>query len=350
MALKIGIVGLPNVGKSTLFTALTKKQVETHNYAFTTIEPNVGIVDVPDERLQQLSNMSHSEKTIPAMATFVDIAGLVKDAHKGEGLGNQFLANIREVHALVHVLRDFSNSNVTHVHGEINAQTDYEVIEMELILADVATLDKRTDAVEGKARSGDKESKKTLTLYEALTQHLGEGKPARDFSVAKEMKPLVDELHLLTAKPELRVYNVDESNASKEFKDGIAISAKIESELAELPSGEAQSLLSELGMKEAGLNRLIRHAYTLLGLITFFTSGEKETRGWSIEQHTTAKNAAGAIHSDFAEQFIKAEVIHWKDFVAYKGETGAKEKGKMHLEGKDYNVQDGDVMYFHTSA
>lgn len=349
MALKIGIVGLPNVGKSTLFTALTKKQVEAQNYAFTTIEPNIGIVDVPDKRLYALAEVSKSEKIIPAMATFVDIAGLVKDAHKGEGLGNQFLANIREVHAIVHVLRDFSNSDVTHVHGEVDSKNDYEVITTELILADLATLQKRVNAIEGKARSGDKDAQKELSLCERIKTHLEEGNVARELTVTEEEQPILHAMQLLTAKPELRVYNVDEADATKTMQDGLAISAKIEAELSELSPDEAQDMLTSIGLKEPGLNRLIRNAYELLGLITFFTSGEKETRGWSVKKGTSAQLSAGEIHSDFITQFIKAEVIFWKDFISSGGEYNAKTQGKMHLEGKEYIVEDGDVIYFHTS-
>lgn len=350
MALKIGIVGLPNVGKSTLFTALTKKQVEAHNYAFTTIEPNVGIVDVPDPRLHELARVSKSASVIPAMATFVDIAGLVKDAHKGEGLGNQFLSNIREVHAIVHVLRTFSQSDVTHVHGEVNANVDYDVITTELILADLSVVDKRIAAVEGKARSGDKTAFKEHELFVAVKTHLETGNPARTFTVPDDGITTFASLQLLTAKPELKVFNVDEKDAAIPREDGIAISAKIEAELTELSDEEARTMLNDLGLSEPGLNRLIRKAYELLGLITFFTSGEKETRGWSIPRNATAREAAGAIHSDFQDQFIKAEVIYWKDFVDLGGEQQAKATGKMHLEGKEYVVKDGDVMYFHTSA
>lgn len=349
MSLKIGIVGLPNVGKSTLFTALTKKRVEAQNYAFTTIEPNVGVVAVPDPRLEKLSTISDSAKTIPAMATFVDIAGLVKDAHKGEGLGNQFLANIREVHAIIHVLRAFKDPDVTHVHGTIDAREDHEVITTELILADLATVQKRISVIEGKARSGDALASTELEALQKVKTALEEGTVARSIELADEEMEHVKPLQLLTFKPELKVYNVDEEDASKQFENGIAISAKIESELVELSDEDARQMLQSLGWKEPGLHRLIRTAYSLLDLITFFTSGKKETRGWSTRKGATAPEAAGEIHSDFEKGFIKAEIINWEDFVQH-GEQGAKSKGHMHLEGKDYIMRDGDVAYFHIKA
>jgi len=349
MSLKIGIIGLPNVGKSTLFKAITKKQVETQNYAFTTIEPNIGIVDVPDHRLGELARVSDSAKVIPATATFVDIAGLVKDAHKGEGLGNKFLSNIREVNAIVHLMRTFDDPDVAHVHGTLNPQNDYEVIMTELILADLETVTKRIEAVEGKARSGDKPAKNELALAEKLKAGLEKGLPAREIELSDDEQNAANELQFLTAKPELKVYNVDERDVEHAPEGGIAISAKIEAELVELKKEDAQAFLQDLGWKEPGLDRLIRAAYTLLGLITYFTSGPKETRAWSIPQGATAPEAAGEIHSDFEKVFIKAEVINWKDFVAL-GEHGAKDKGLMHLEGREYIVQDGDVIYFHTGA
>lgn len=349
MPLKIGIIGLPNVGKSTLFQAITKKQVEAQNYAFTTIEPNIGIVHVPDERLSELARVSASAKIIPATATFVDIAGLVKDAHKGEGLGNKFLSNIREVHAIVHLMRTFTDADVTHVHGDIDPKNDYEVIITELILADLETVVKRIEALEGKARTGDKASQTELAALQKIRTGLEAGTRARDIKLSDDERLQINELQLLTSKPELKVYNVDERDNAAAPDDGIAISAKIEAELAELSSEDAQAFLQDLGWKEPGLNRLIRAAYELLNLITYFTSGPKETRAWSVQRGSTAPQAAGEIHSDFEKQFIKAEVIGWKDFVAF-GELGAKEKGLMHLEGRDYIVQDGDVMYFHTNA
>lgn len=350
MALTIGIIGLPNVGKSTLFTALTKKRAEIQNYAFTTIEPNVGIVNVPDVRLTELARVSQSVKIVPATATFVDIAGLVKNAHKGEGLGNKFLSNIREVNAIVHVIRDFENKDITHVHGKIDPREDYDVITTELLFADLATIEKRIQAVEGKARSGDKQSNRELVVYRTLQEQLSKGTVARDISLPDEDAPLVKELQLLTAKPELKVYNVDEKDVAKDLPGGIVISAKIEAELADLSEEEAKEMLEALNIKEPGLNRLIRESYQLLNLITYFTSGPKETRGWAISRGMNAQQAAGEIHSDFEAGFIKAEVTFWKDFVDCRGEANAKAKGRMHLEGKEYIVQDGDVMFFHTRA
>ncbi|PIS41763.1 MAG: redox-regulated ATPase YchF [Candidatus Kerfeldbacteria bacterium CG08_land_8_20_14_0_20_42_7] len=349
MPLKIGIIGLPNVGKSTLFQAITKKQVEAQNYAFTTIQPNIGIVQVPDERLFELARVSSSIKIIPATATFVDIAGLVKDAHKGEGLGNKFLSNIREVNAIVHLMRTFTDADVTHVHGGINPKNDYEVIITELILADMETVLKRIEALEGKARTGDKGSQIEFLALQKVRTGLETGKRTRDIELTDDEQARINELQLLTSKPELKVYNVDERKNSRTPTDGIAISAKIESELAELSDEDARVFLQDLGWQEPGLNRLIRSAYSLLSLITYFTSGPKETRAWSVRHGSTAPEAAGEIHSDFEKQFIKAEVITWKDFVAH-GELGAKEKGLMRLEGRDYIVEDGDVMYFHTNA
>lgn len=349
MSLKIGIIGLPNVGKSTLFQAITKKQVEAQNYAFTTIEPNIGIVNVPDERLFELARVSQAAKIVPATATFVDIAGLVKDAHKGEGLGNKFLSNIREVNAIVHLMRTFSDPDVIHVHGTVNPKTDYEVIITELILADLETVTKRIENLEGKARSGDKQAHTEIDILQKVKSGLEKGTSARDIELSNDERLIVRELQLLTAKPELKVFNVDEKDVAHVPEGGIAISAKIESELAELSAEDAREFLKDLGWKEPGLDRLIRAAYSLLDLITYFTSGPKESRAWSVRRGSTAPEAAGEIHSDFEKAFIKAEVINWKDFVAH-GEMGAKEKGLMHLEGKDYIVQDGDVMYFHTNA
>ncbi|MFA5030490.1 MAG: redox-regulated ATPase YchF [Patescibacteria group bacterium] len=349
MSLKIGIIGLPNVGKSTLFQAITKKQVEAQNYAFTTIEPNIGIVNVPDDRLFELARVSQAAKIVPATATFVDIAGLVKDAHKGEGLGNKFLSNIREVNAIVHLMRTFSNPDVIHVHGTVNPKTDYEVVITELILADLETIIKRIENLEGKARSGDKQAHVEINILQKVKSGLEKGVSARDIELSDDERLIMRTLQLLTAKPELKVFNVDERDVTHAPEGGIAISAKIESELAELSAEDAQEFLKDLGWKEPGLDRLIRAAYSLLDLITYFTSGPKESRAWSVHRGSTAPVAAGEIHSDFEKAFIKAEVINWKDFVAH-GELGAKEKGLMHLEGKDYIVQDGDVMYFHTNA
>lgn len=345
MSFSIGIVGLPNVGKSTLFKALTKKQVDASNYPFCTIDPNVGTVAVPDARLETLSTISKSEKIIPTTIEFVDIAGLVKDAHKGEGLGNKFLANIREVDAIAHIVRDFSDPNVVHVAGAINPESDKETINLELIFADLHTLSKRREGLVKLSHGNDKEAAKTLAVIDRLKAALESGQLATAVALTDEEKKVVSDLHLLTSKPMLYVMNVDESDATAR-PNTLTISAKIEAELADLPPDEASAYLRELGWNESGLDRLITATYALLNLITFFTSGPKETRAWTVEDGSKAPQAAGVIHTDFEKGFIRAEIIGYADFVAAGGEAGAKEKGSLRVEGKDYVVRDGDVVHF----
>jgi GTP-binding protein YchF len=351
MGFKVGIIGLPNVGKSTLFKALTKKQVLIANYPFATIAPNVGVVEVPDERLEKLAAVSHSEKIIPTIIEFYDIAGLVAGAYRGEGLGNQFLAHIREVEAIVHVVRAFSDPNVSHVYQSSNPQRDIEIINLELCLADLKTVERRLEGVSSQAKSGDKEAIKMKNLLEKVKDGLNQGKMAREVIANDEERLSLQELHLLTMKPVLYVFNVDEGVSQSlgkklNIEPSLEISAKIEAELADLPEKEARELMKDLGMKESGLDRLIIASYKLLDLITFFTSGPKESRAWTVKRGTKAPQAAGVIHSDFERGFIRVEVINWRDFVECGGETGAKEKGLMRLEGKDYLIQDGDVCYF----
>jgi ribosome-binding ATPase len=365
MSLKIGIVGLPNVGKSTLFNALTQTAAaQAANYPFCTIEPNVGEVALPEPRLDALAKIAGSKEIIPARVNFVDIAGLVKGASQGEGLGNKFLANIRECDAIAYVCRCFIDDDITHVSGRIDPLADLEIIETELMLADMESLEKRRANVEKKAKSGDKESKETLALLDIAKAALDDGKPARFAKPAAEQIKAWEMLQLLTAKPVLYVCNVDETSAADgndlsavvfkraaaEGARAVAISAKIESEVAMLPNDERAEYLSALGLSEPGLNRLIRTGFDLLGLQTYFTAGPKETRAWTIHRGDTAPQAAGVIHTDFEKGFIRAETIAFDDYVKYNGETGAKEAGKMRLEGKDYVVQDGDVMHFRFNA
>jgi hypothetical protein len=360
MGFKCGIVGLPNVGKSTLFNALTQAAAaEAANYPFTTIEPNVGEVPVPDPRLDEIASIAKSADVVPTRLTFVDIAGLVRGASKGEGLGNQFLGHIREVDAIAYVLRCFADGDVTHVEGRIDPLADAETVETELMLADLESLEKRLPTLEKRIRGEDKEAKKTLQLVEAALEQLRDGNPARRTQVAAEDRDLFERLNLLTSKPVLYVCNVDEASAAignthsdtvvkKAEAQGIGavvISAKIEAELAQLEAAERDEYLSELGLAEPGLNRLIRAGYTLLGLITYFTAGPKEARAWTVSQGTAAPQAAGVIHTDFEKGFIRAETIAYDDYLACGGESGARDAGKMRLEGKDYMVQDGDVLH-----
>lgn len=345
MSFSIGIVGLPNVGKSTLFKALTKKQVDAANYPFCTIDPNVGVVAVPDERLDKLAATCNSEKVIPTTIEFVDIAGLVKGAHKGEGLGNQFLSNIREVDAIAHVVRGFTDKNVIHVAGQVDPNSDQETINLELIFADLQTVEKRHEKLTKLARGNDKDALKILPIIERVKQALEDGKPVRTLSFTADEALLIKDLNLLTQKPILLVMNVDENSVIEET-DFIAISAKIEAELSELPAEEAKVYMQELGMRMSGLDKLIQAAYKTLNLITYFTAGPKEAHAWTITNGTKAPQAAGVIHSDFEKGFIRAEVINWHDFVTCNGEVGAREKGLLRIEGKEYIFQDGDVAHF----
>lgn len=361
MGFKMGIVGLPNVGKSTLFNALTKTAAaQAANFPFCTIEPNVGDVAVPDARLDTLAGIAGSKQILPARMTFVDIAGLVKGASKGEGLGNQFLANIRETDAIAHVLRCFEDGDVTHVEGRVDPVSDAETIEMELILADMESIEKRLANLTRKIRGGDKEAVHQERLLKAAMEMLEQGKPARMVEVAEDDQKQWKMLQLLTTKPILYVCNVDEASAASgndfsakvaEMAEAqgasyVAISAQIEEEISQLEADEATMFLEEMGLEEAGLDRLIRAGYALLALETYFTVGPKEARAWTIKKGTAAPQAAGVIHGDFERGFIRAETIAYEDFVACKGESGAKEAGKMRVEGKGYTVKDGDVMHF----
>jgi len=346
MKLSVGIVGLPNVGKSTLFTALTKNQVDAANYPFCTIDPNIGIVPVPDERLLKLNEIYQAEKVVPTVVEFVDIAGLVSGAHKGEGLGNTFLSHIREVDAICQVVRDFADPDVTHVSGAINPQSDIETINTELIYADLGTVDGRIGDIEAKAKSGDKELQEQLMVYQKIRGLLDKGTILSSVKLSEEEQTLIYDLHLLTMKPMLYVLNVDESRAAQQKEGFIAISAKVEAELTSMRQQEAKEYLESIGLKKTGLDRLIEAAYSALGLITFFTAGPTEVHAWTVERGSTAPQAAGRIHTDFQEQFIRAEISNWQDIVRYDGEAGAKAKGKVRIEGKEYIVQDGDVVYF----
>ena len=359
MSLKCGIVGLPNVGKSTLFNALTKAGIAAENYPFCTIEPNVGVVELPDARLAQLAAIVQPERIVPAIVEFVDIAGLVAGASKGEGLGNQFLAHIRETDATVNVVRCFDDDNVIHVAGKIDPVNDIEVIQTELCLADLGTVDKALHRHNKTARSGDKEAAKIVAILERCHAALNEGTPVRALAFSREDQPLVKPLCLITAKPAMFVANVAEDGfennpyldrlreyAARQNAPVVAICAKMEAEMADMGDEDKQMFLAEIGQDEPGLNRLIRAAFKLLGLQTYFTAGVKEVRAWTVAVGATGPQAAGVIHTDFERGYIRAQTIAFADFIACKGEQGAKDAGKMRSEGKEYVVKDGDVMNF----
>ena len=359
MALQVGIVGLPNVGKSTLFNALTAAEIPAENYPFCTIDPNVGVVTVPDPRLTALAEIASPEKTLPTTIEFVDIAGLVAGASTGEGLGNQFLANIRETDAILHVVRCFDDDDVMHVSGKVDPIADIETIDTELALADLTTVSRAVDRTAKAAKSGDKTAKRNFEVFERVRDHLDTGAPVRAMDLSDDDRHALRELHLITAKPALFVANVDEEgfennplldrvseHAAAQKAPVVAVCAALEGELAQLDGDDKNEFLADLGLEEPGLDRVIRAAYELLGLQTFFTAGPKEVRAWTVRRGATAPQAAGVIHTDFERGFIRAEVIGYDDYVSLKGEKGAKEAGRHRLEGKEYLMTEGDVVHF----